>query len=297
MADGMPTADDVAAFIATQQEDVPADVDPQDPAPVVDGPEGAVNEDAEDKIPGVLGEDPDLSDLDPDARIVAEQRIKDMRADYTRKGQEIAEIRKMADEFAGGDVDAMRQALEFTHRLQTDPEFRAALYQELHGQQGTPAPQAGNQTDPDDLFDDDDIPSGVQSKLSSLESRLEAYENQAKVQAQEARQQALITQAAADLDKQMSDIRAANPDIQDEHIDQIYLFGHATGGDLVAAHDLWRQVRNDAQAELIASKKAIPSSIGAGRPSAQAGTPDEPITTFEEAGKAATEFMTQYRQD
>lgn len=297
MADEMPSTADVAEFIAAQQAEAPADVEPLEPA--LEGtPEDVVNEDAPDNdIPGVLGEDPDLSDLDPEVRVLAEQRIKDMRADYTRKGQEIAEIRKLADQYAGGDVAAMQQALEFTHRLQTDPEFRAALYQELHGQQGTPAPQAGNQADPDDLFEDDDIPSGMQSKLSSLEQRLEAYERQAQEQANEARQQALISQAAADLDRQMGDIRAANPDIQDKHVDEIYLFGHATGGDLIAAHELWRGIRNDAQAELIASKQAIPSSIGAGRPSAQAGSPQEPLTTLEQASAAATEYLTQMQQD
>lgn len=291
----------VAEFIAAQQA---ADAgglgdiaDVQDPNNVVD-PDADVdstNSD-QDTIPGKLGEDPDLSDLDPELRVIAEQRLKDWRADYTRKGQELAEMRKLADQYAGGDVNAMQQALEFTHRLQTDPEFREALYQELHGQVGTQTPQADVQADPNDLFDDDDIPSGVKSQLTQLQDRLAAFEQRDKEAQKEAHRQHLLQQATADLDSQMSDIRSANPDIKDEHVDQIYLFGHATGGDLIAAEQLWRNVRNEAQAELIANKNAIPSTLGAGRPSSHAGAPSEPITTFEEAGKAAVEFLNANRQ-
>src|SRR4051794_15080333 len=103
----LPSANDVADFIAAQgaEEGVAANVEPD--ANVTPLPEG---DETGDVIPGVLGEDPDLSDLDPEVRVLAEQRIKDMRADYTRKTTEVAEIRKMADQYAGGDVAAMQQA-------------------------------------------------------------------------------------------------------------------------------------------------------------------------------------------
>lgn len=254
------------------------------------------DQDTDPTIDGVLGEDPDLSELNPEARVIAEQRIKDMRADYTRKTTEIAQIRKMADEYAGGDVELMQRSLEFTHRLQTDPEFRAALYQELHGQQGTPVPQAGVPEVDDDYLDDDDIPSGVKSQMSQLEQRLARFEQQAAQQAEEARQNHLIAQATNDLDRQMSDIRKMNPDIKDHHVEQIYGYGHATGGDLFAAEQMWRDIRNEAQAELINSKNAIPDSIGAGRPSSNAETPAEPITTFEQASEGAAEFLRQHMQ-
>jgi hypothetical protein len=172
---------------------------------------------------------------------------KSMQADYTRKTQEIAELRKL------GDPQQVAQAMAFLNNLENDPNTQVQLYQALQSHlqaQGlTPAQAdqvindemggsdyAGNdftEYGDDEFVDEYDPTVELNQRIQTLESRL-AQQDAAR----------LYASIENNLSSQEAAIRSQNPHYTNDDVNAIYKLAHATDGNLVAAREVFEQIRN-----------------------------------------------------
>lgn len=142
----------------------------------------------------------DINSLPEEIRPLAEQSLKNLQADYTRKTQEIAPVRQIMSE-TGMSADEARQALEFFQGLD-NPDNLRQLYDHLSSQFGNETAQGeeepGYEVDPRDR------------QIEELTSRLDTWE-----------QQQAMTQAKQDLHEVEQAIRTENPSYKDADIERI----------------------------------------------------------------------------
>lgn len=277
--------------------------EPTNDEPVVDP--GAVTEPVTEQptTPDDLGPDPDLSDLDPAQRAFLEQRIQQLRGDYTRKTTEIAPIRQLLEQ--AGDPQAIQDAWEFAQALQNDPTVRAQLFAALQAEAGNSTTQ--EPVAPEDPFSDYDLPPEIRDRLTrvdALDQRLAAFEQHQAQAAAEQQQQAYIQEVAGDLTKQWDSITTTYPDLlgetreeADAIEEEVFALGAHTNGNLAEAVDLYRRIENRAQARLFKGSAHVPG--GSVAPPAGGGHSTEPveISTFKDAGAAAVEYLRAAMQD
>ena len=165
---------------------------------------------------------------------------KAMQADFTRKTQEIAEYRKLAEEFEVTDAGELRERLEIQRQL-ADPENWPRLHEELTGylqSQGVrprvadeAAAAALGQAIGEVDFEDAGFDDGGQS--SELAQRLERMEKSQNdliqlmyAREQQAEQEQRFAEIARNLTTQENGIRAANAEAwgenADEYIEAVY---------------------------------------------------------------------------
>jgi len=289
---------DNAGVMAALQGDVyeapTDDVDPGTPAP-----QEQTTEDAPDPA-AALGEVPDLSDLDPAARAYAEKRIRDYQAGFTKRTTELADANRLLEQ-AGGNFESVQEAYEFAQMLQSNtPEgeqARASLYQALAEQYGQQQPET-TPTPVEEASDlsEFDLPPEIMSRLSKtdqLEARLNAFEAQAQASAEREQQAQYLQQVQDNLNQQWDRVTTEYPDLIEAE-DHIFALGASTGGDLAAAADIYREIVNSAQAALYQGAASVPGGL-APLP-AGAGSSVEPpqLETFQDAGKAALDFLRQH---
>lgn len=253
--------------------------------------------------PDDLGPAPDMSDLDPAQRAFLEQRIQQLRGDYTRKTTEIAPIRQLLEQ--AGDPQAIQDAWEFAQALQNDPAVRAQLFAALQAEAGVATTQ--EPVAPEDPFSEYDLPPEIRDRLTrvdSIESRLAAFEQHQAQTAAELQQQAYVQEVASDLTNQWDSITTTYPDLlgetreeADAIEEEVFALGAHTNGNLAQAVDLYRRIENRAQAKLFKGSAHVPG--GSIAPPAGGGHSTEPveIATFKDAGAAATEFLRAAMQD
>jgi hypothetical protein len=158
--------------------------------------------------------DIDLTSLPPEVQALA----KNLQADYTRKTQEIAPLRKL-----GVDAEAAAQAVEFVSRL-NDPEFAQSVYAKLGEQFGTPDYASEFE---DTGFEDTGDPRDQQ--INQLENRLATFE-----------QNMLRSEVTAQLDRQEALIRQQNPGWDDSDIEQAQIYALAHQGDLLKGAEVYK---------------------------------------------------------
>lgn len=265
--------------------------------PVVDPAETAAPQGEQTQAEDPLGPDPDLSDLSPEARAFAEQRILQLRQGFTKRTTELADANRIL-EAAGGDPEAVLEAYEF-QRLLSDagPEgedARARLYQALAAQYGAQQQQVAAPADePVDPFSEYDLPPEIRDALSlvpQLNARLQAFEAGQQEFAQQQAQQAYLQEVVDDLSSKWTEITTEYPDLVDAE-DYVFALGAHTNGNLLAAVDLYRQIETQAQAKLFEGSVRVPG--GQVAPPAGGGHSTEPveIEDFKQAGAAAKEFI------
>lgn len=187
-----------------------------------------------------------FTSIDPEALPDELRHIyKSMQGDYTRKTQEVSQLRAyqaLAEQGIGAD-DAV-QSIQFINELNTNPDFQKAVYERLSEafQDAGASPAQAAQAAADALTGDagvddfsDVLPPEVQAKLAKIDE-LEAYVN-------EQRSSQELQAIEADLTRAELAIRQANPTYTEEDMSVIRQLGFSTAGDLNAAQHAFEGLR------------------------------------------------------
>lgn len=185
-----------------------------------DQPVGQPSVDENQPQPDVAASrDIDLSRLPAEARQFIEARERELQGDATRKWQEAAQLRQEAE-----------RSIQFIQALNTDPNFARQVHEHL----GTSLGDAGYlQADISDddfgAWDDDSDVDPYQAEIAELKQWRE--------QVEEERVQQRI---GANLDYQISQIRAQNPKWDQDDIGAVINYGFSTNGDLLKAAEMYK---------------------------------------------------------
>lgn len=236
----------------------------------------AIVEDNQDAPESFTGFDPNL--LPEDMQSV----YKSMQADYTRKTQEIAELRRNYEAFseAGVDVDSALQAVGFLQALDTDPDFARQVAEQIQQNVGTPNIQETVEADTQIVNNGyEGLPPELMQEIESMRQFREemAYQQQ--------QQEILVELEAAE-----STIKTMNPDYTDADMEAIYSLAYATDGDLMAAQQQYHQIQQHLLQNYLQAK-----TVPHGATPAPAGPSSTPGRSFgsnlDEAHKAALEAV------
>ena len=209
---------------------------------------------------------------------------KQLQAAFTRKTQELAEMRKAYESFGETDPRQIMEAYEFVNALQTDPRVAMQVHQELsqvlQAQGFTPAEaaqgaqqmmQQQSQQPQQDEFDmswmDDEtgfgVPPEVQQELNEMRQFRAQYEA-------ERQQQQFMYQIQA----QEHAIREQHPEYGESDYDRMYKLA-ATTGDLFTAEREYAQWKDQIVSSFLGDKRSVPVTAPA-----QSGPAQEPQQPF-----------------
>lgn len=202
---GFATEDAAAAALAAANADevAPVEVAPVEQAPVVEAPAVDAGTTETDSFTNI-----DISGLPEELRTQLEDARKSMQADYTRKTQEIAPVRKLMEE-SGMSLEDAQQALSFAQSL-SDPAVQRQLYETLHTSFGEePATELDPNVDPRD------------QQIEQLSTRLETWE-----------QRQAMNDARATLAEAQQAVKSAHPDFTDADLTRVeqLAVSHMQGG-------------------------------------------------------------------
>lgn len=222
-----------------------------------------------------------------------------MQADYTRKTQQVAELRK---QYEGFDVDQAQAAMKFYDSLQ-DPQFAKSFYTQLgdtltnlgyleqqqlaqQAQQqelANAATQAQAYNDPEEFF---------AQKAAELEAKYASIEQRLEEQRHAAEQAQLYAALAGEVQRQESILRDANPHYTDSDLEAIYTMA-GSDNNLLQAAERYEAAIADRVNRLISAKTSVGAAVGSPAPT---GTAVEPPTFGDDlnaAHKAAQERLAQ----
>ena len=207
---------------------------------------------------------------------------KSMQADYTRKTQEIAELRRSYESFseAGVDADIALQAVGFLQELNTNPDFALQVAEEIRQTMGTPDASQSVET-----FTSENVNNsyeGLPPQLAAELDEMRAFrEEMLSMQAQQ--------ESMAELEIMENTIRTSNPDYTDDDMDAIYSLAYAHDGDLMAAQQSYHQIQQRMLGSYLQSKTVPHGATPA--PSAPSSVPGRSFGSLDEAHKAAMEAV------
>lgn len=218
--------------------------------------------------------DIDLSALSPEYQAAFEKLRAEgmMRADYTQKTQALAEERRQLE--ALGDFAALQEARQLAATLQSDPQ---AFYKRLGDHLGVQATATDDYEEEPTGFQ---IPPELQRELDET--------RQWRSQMQE---QQRLAEAAEAFNNNLNQIREGHPEYKERDLDRVSAFGFATGGNLVAANDLYQEMRREIISEFIASKEAVPTSVTVPAGGATHAEVPRQVSSWDEAKKIARETI------
>jgi hypothetical protein len=216
--------------------------------------------------------------LPDEARLIVEQRLNQMQGDYTRKTQEVAEQRREAE-----------QAIQFVRELETNPNFAAQVQNEI-----ATALEASGWT-PQEASEEasrqvDEAVSGDAGELDSDDPLVrELNELKAWREEQEARQ--LELEMENEFDRMDVAVRKANPDFSEDDMTHVYALSYATGGDLEAAADAYKEETKRILSSYLERKQSVeaPAHVSTGGSSQQ--PPEEFEGLFDPRLEAAANRM------
>ena len=210
-----------------------------------------------------------------------QQVYKSMQADYTRKTQEVAELRRQYESFSeyGVEPDAALQAVEFLQALNTDPQFAMQVAAQIQQQVGTPD---GSQSAYDETPVVDNSYENLPPALAvELEQMRQFREEMLEMQAQQ--------ETMAELEAMENTIKTSNPQFSDEDMDAIYSLAYAFDGDLMAAADEYHAIQQRLLGGYLQSKQVPHGATPA--PNAPSSVPAPGFNNLEDAHKAAMEVV------
>lgn len=206
---------------------------------------------------------------------------KSMQADYTRKTQEIAELRRDFEAFseAGVDTNTALQAIGFLQALDSDPEFAMQVAAQIQQNVGTPNVQERVEVDTQSVNNGyEGLPPEVMQEIQSMRQFREemAYQQQ---------QQAILM----DLEAAENTIRTSNPDYTDSDMEAIYSLAYSTDGDLMAAQQQYHQIQQNLLQNYLQAKTVPHGATPA--PAGPSSVPGRGFSSLDEAHKAALEAV------
>ena len=210
-----------------------------------------------------------------------QQVYKSMQADYTRKTQEIAELRRSYESFseAGVDPDVALQAIGFLQQLDNDPQFALEVAESIRQNVGAPDVAQRTEVATPDVNDSyDGLPPTLAKELEEMRAfRQEMMEMQAH------------QETMAELEAMENTIRTSNPDYTDEDVEAIYSLAYATDGDLIAAQQQYHAIQQRMLSSYLKAKTVPHGATPA--PAAPSSTPDRSFGSLDDAHKAALEAV------
>jgi hypothetical protein len=245
---------------------------------VVDEASEAVGESGEDnqfETESFTGFDPSL--LPEDMQLV----YKSMQADYTRKTQEIAELRRGFGTLSeqGVDPDVALQAVGFVQALNEDPEFALQIAEQIRQNAGTPDV---SQPTVDTTSENNNSYEGLPPQLAAELEEMRAFrENMLEFQAQQ--------ESLEELEAMENTIKTSNPHFTDEDMEVVYSLAYAHDGDLMAAAEQYQVMQQRMLGSYLQSKKVPHGATPA--PTTPSSMPTPGFKNLEDAHKAALEAV------
>ena len=206
---------------------------------------------------------------------------RSMQADYTRKTQEIAELRRYNESLSeyGVDPNEAINIVDFFRRLENDPqvanEFVSRVQSYWEQPDNTGQVSLGD-TPVDESYEN--LPPALAQELQAMrEFRQEMMEQQQ------------LQGVMAELEGQEEQIRLANPHYSDEDIEAVYNLAFATDGDLQAAAEQYHAIQQRLLGNYLQAKQ-VP--LGATpMPTGPNATPSPGFKNLDDAHKAAMEVV------
>lgn len=228
------------------------------------------------------GEPESFTGFDPNVLPEDMQAVyKSMQADYTRKTQEVAELRRQYESFseAGVDAETALQAVGFLQQLNTDPEFAQYVANQIQHNVGAP-------DDSQSVYDETPI---IDSSYENLPPALAAELEQMRQFREEMLEMQAQQETLAELEAMENTIRTANPQYSDDDIEAIYSLAYATDGDLMAAQEQYHAIQQRLLGGYLQSKQVPHGATPA--PNAPSSVPSPGFNNLEDAHKAAMEVV------
>lgn len=244
--------------------------------------EGFVEDQTADDVESFTGFNP--SDLPEDLQSV----YRSMQGDYTRKTQEIAELRRNYEGYdvfseSGVDPNYALQAADFYRKLDTDPQFAQQVVDNIQrnlGNVGVEQQSIGDAPYNDSVNSEgyDSLPPVLQQELAEMRE----FRNDMLFQQEQA-------ETIAGLEYVEQEIRLSNPHYTDDDLSSIYDLAYSTDGDLSAAADAYHNIQQRVMSGYLQSKQ-VP--MGAQSiPTGPSSIPPRQFSSLDDAHKAAMEAV------
>jgi hypothetical protein len=211
--------------------------------------------------------------------------FKSMQGDYTRKTQEIAELRRTYESFSeqGVDPNEALEAVSLLQRMNNDPEFASEIatgIQTRLEELGYSARQIADNTPIVDNNDTsyDGLPPQLQAELSEMRA---FREEMVAMQAQQ--------EIVGELEAMEDTIRTLNPSYNDDDFESIYSLAYATDGDLMAAAEAYNGIQQRLLGNYLQSKTVPHGATPA--PASPSSVPPRSFANVDDAHKAALEAV------
>jgi hypothetical protein len=272
MSDGIDMDGAIEALSAELPDELESPVNEaptMDETVVTDNPASAEAESFTGFDPSVLPED-------------MQQVYKSMQADYTRKTQEVAELRRSFGALSeqGVDPDVALQAVGFLQELNTNPDFAKQVAEEIQRNVGTP--DVSQPTE--EIASENNVVSyeGLPPQLAAELEEMRAFrEEMLSMQAQQ--------ESLEELEAMEQTIRTSNPQFSDDDMEAVYALAYSHDGDLMAAAEQYHAIQQRLLGQYLQAKQVPHGATPA--PSAPSSTPNRAFTSIDEAHKAAMEAI------
>ena len=223
------------------------------------------------------------SDLPEDLQSV----YRSMQGDYTRKTQEIAELRRNYEQFdafsdSGVDPNYALQAADFYTKLDSDPAFAKQVVDNIQRNLGNVGDE--QQSIGDTTYNDDNGEGyeGLSPVLQQELAEMREFRSDMLFQQEQA-------ETIAGLEYVEKEIRLSNPHYTDDDLSSIYDLAYSTDGDLSAAADAYHTIQQRVMSGYLQSKQ-VPmgaQSVATGPSS----VPPRQFSSLDDAHKAAMEAL------
>jgi hypothetical protein len=256
---------DTQAVIAAMEQGTPASDPSPQPAEV-----------AQVQTPEPQGDA--FTQLDPNTLDPALLPIyKSLQADYTRKTQEVAGVRKQLEQY--GDFDSVKQKLEFYDRFDSDPQYAKQVLDQLSPRLQELLGVSDAPVEPEPSLDEYDLPPELTQKLSKYDQKFQELEQEKEAMA-----------LAHSLQRQEMAIRQTNPDYTDEDVNAIYDYLYITNGDLLKAEQHYNSLRTKILAGYVQSKQEVPAGVAPVQTNTPHAETPRTFNSIEDATAAAMEY-------
>ena len=208
---------------------------------------------------------------------------KSMQADYTRKTQEVAQIRQQYESLSehGVDPNEALEAVNLLQRMNNDPNFAASVAQDIQNR----LEELGYADNPvyDDTLNNDnesygELPPQLMQELEEMRMFRQSMMEQ--------QQQSEILQ---ELDVAEQTIRSTNPDYTDDDMQSIYSLAYSTDGDLMQAAEQYHVIQQRLLGNYLQAKTVPHGATPA--PGGPSSVPGQGFANLDDAHKAAMELV------
>ena len=243
--------------------------------------EGIVGDQPTDDVESFTGFNP--SDLPEDLQSV----YRSMQGDYTRKTQEIAELRRTYEQYdafseSGVDPNYALQAADFYRKLDTDPQFAQQVVDNIQrnlGNVGVEQQSIGDTPYNGDNGEGyDSLPPVLQQELAEMRE----FRSDMLFQQEQA-------ETIAGLEYVEQEIRLSNPHYTDDDLSSIYDLAYSTDGDLIAASEQYHAIQQHLLGNYLQAKQVPLGATSV--PTALSSQPNRSFASLDEAHKAAMEAL------